>query len=173
MLNGGAIAWRSHLQLTVALSTREAEYLALTEETTELKGLRTFLAELGYKNHTNCEASVLHSDNQSAIAWQRTLSHMHAQNTSTSDITSFVKQFPVQYNIIWVQYIPTAEMTADSVTKGLSREKHEKCGRRMGMTISRSVGVILHRRRCMGYRSMDIMAWMGINSLKDITVPGK
>ena len=47
MLNGGAIAWRSHLQPTVALSTMEAEYMALTEATKELIWLRTFLAELG------------------------------------------------------------------------------------------------------------------------------
>ena len=40
----------------------------------------------------------------------------------------------IQDQIIWVQYIPTAEMTADSLTKALGREKHEKCTARMGMT---------------------------------------
>ena len=47
MLNNGAVAWRNQRQPTVALSTMEAEYMALTEATKELKWVRTFLAELG------------------------------------------------------------------------------------------------------------------------------
>jgi hypothetical protein len=40
----------------------------------------------------------------------------------------------IQDKIIWDQHIPTAEMTADSLTKALGREKHEKCTVRMGMS---------------------------------------
>ena len=43
MLNNGAIAWRSKRQVTVALSTTEAEYMALTEATKELQWMRQFL----------------------------------------------------------------------------------------------------------------------------------
>jgi ribonuclease HI len=115
MLNGRAIAWRSHLQLTVALSTMEAEYMALTEAIKELKWLRTFLAELGYKNQTNSEATVLHSDNQSVIALAKNpVAHARAKHI---DIRHHFIREAVQDNIIWVQYIPTAEMTADSLTK--------------------------------------------------------
>src|SRR5579859_7266253 len=45
----------------------------------------------------------------------------------------FVRE-AIQDKIIWVQYIPTTEMTADSLTKALRRKKHEKCTARMGMT---------------------------------------
>src|SRR3989440_5576443 len=48
MLNNGAVAWRSQRQPTVALSTMEAEYMALTEATKELFWMRGFLTELGY-----------------------------------------------------------------------------------------------------------------------------
>ena len=37
MLNNGAVAWKSQRQATVALSTMEAEYMALTKATKELK----------------------------------------------------------------------------------------------------------------------------------------
>ena len=132
MLNGGAIAWRSHRQPTVALSTMEAEYMALTEAAKELKWLRTLLGELGYKNNNNSEATVLHSDNQSAIALAKNpVSHARAKHI---DIRHHFIREAIQDNIIWVQYIPTSEMTADSLTKALSRDKHEKCARRMGMT---------------------------------------
>src|SRR5436305_6692729 len=65
MLNNGAVAWRSQHQPTVALSTMEAEYMALTEATKELLCMRRFLTELGYgsNNSTN-----LFTDNQSALA---------------------------------------------------------------------------------------------------------
>ena len=43
MLNNGAVAWRSQRQPTVALSTMEAEYMALTEATKELKWIGTRL----------------------------------------------------------------------------------------------------------------------------------
>ena len=39
-LAGGAISWNSRLQKTVALSSTEAEYMALKEETKEAIALR-------------------------------------------------------------------------------------------------------------------------------------
>ena len=45
MLNNGAIAWRSKRQVTVALSTTEAEYVALAEATTELTWMPQFLQD--------------------------------------------------------------------------------------------------------------------------------
>jgi len=39
----------------------------------------------------------------------------------------------MENKIIWVQYIPTAEMMANSLTKALRCEKHEMCTAHMGM----------------------------------------
>jgi len=64
MLNNGAIAWKSRRQPTVALSTMESEYMALTDATKELKWVRTLLAELGYSNGKSDEPTDLFSDNQ-------------------------------------------------------------------------------------------------------------
>ena len=137
MLNNGAIAWKSRRQPNVALSTMESEYMGLTDATKELKWVRTLLAELGYPNgkpngKSNGEPTDLFSDNQGAIALAKNpVSHSRAKHI---DIRHHFVREAIQDQIIWVQYIPTAEMTADSLTKALGREKHEKCTTRMGMS---------------------------------------
>nr|KYP48757.1 Retrovirus-related Pol polyprotein from transposon TNT 1-94 [Cajanus cajan] len=45
---GGAVAWQSRLQRCVALSTIEAEFIAITEACKELLWLKKFLQELGF-----------------------------------------------------------------------------------------------------------------------------
>jgi hypothetical protein len=131
MLNNGAIAWRSRLQPTVTLSTMESEYMAPTKATKELKWVRTLLAELGYSNG-DTEPTDLFSDSQSAIALAKNpVSHARAKHI---DICHHFVREAIQDGIIWVQHIPTAEMTADSLTKALGREKHEKCTARIGMS---------------------------------------
>ena len=135
MLNNGAIAWKSRRQPTVALSTMESEYMALTEATKELKWIRTLLAELGYSNGNNAADAPptdLFSDNQSAIALAKNpVSHARAKHI---DLRHHFVREAIQDKVIWVQYIPTTEMTTDSLTTALGREKHEKCTARMGMT---------------------------------------
>jgi len=132
MLNNGAIAWKSRRQPTVALSTMESEYMALTDATKELKWVKTLLAELGYSNGKSNEPTELYSDNQGAIALAKNpVSHSRVKHI---DLRHHLVREAIQDRIIWVQYIPTTEMTADSLTKALGREKHEKCTIRMGMT---------------------------------------
>src|SRR5579871_773569 len=53
MLNNGAIAWKSQRQATVALSTMEAEYMALTEAMKELIWIKNLLAELGHSSKSD------------------------------------------------------------------------------------------------------------------------
>ncbi|PON33692.1 hypothetical protein PanWU01x14_350640, partial [Parasponia andersonii] len=62
-LGGTAVGWVSKLQKIVALSTTEAEYVAVTEASKELIWLQSFLEELGQ----NYGKSTLHCDSQSAI----------------------------------------------------------------------------------------------------------
>ncbi|WVZ14797.1 hypothetical protein V8G54_012363 [Vigna mungo] len=57
------VSWMSQVQKIVALSTTEAEYVAVTEASKELIWLQGLLTKLGFIQ----EMSVLHSDSQSAI----------------------------------------------------------------------------------------------------------
>ena len=65
LLSGGAVSWRSLKQKCVALSTAEAEYIAMASTAQESVWLRQLIAEL-----TNIlEApTLIYEDNQSAIA---------------------------------------------------------------------------------------------------------
>ena len=133
MLNNGAIAWRSKRQVTVALSTTEAEYMALAEATKELKWMRQLLEDLGQGPGKELDPTVLHTDNQGAISLAKNpVSHAKSKHI---DIRHHFVRDAVMDKIIWLQYVPTNEMTADSLTKALSRQKHEKCAIGMGMTM--------------------------------------
>jgi len=62
-LGGTVVSWSSTLQKIVALSTTEAEYVAVSESAKEIVWLQSFLKELGKMNGKG----TLYSDSQSAI----------------------------------------------------------------------------------------------------------
>ena len=66
MMNDGCISWRSKKQRTVALSSTEAEYMALNEAVQEVICLQAFLCEIGEMSLN--EAVKIHEDNQRSIA---------------------------------------------------------------------------------------------------------
>ena len=61
VLNSGCIIWRSKKQRSVALSSTEAEYMALSEATQEAVWLKSFMRELGEEAGDN--ALVVYEDN--------------------------------------------------------------------------------------------------------------
>ena len=80
------MAWQSRLQKCVALSTTEAEFIAITEACKELLWLKKFLQGLGLKQ----ERYVFHCDSQSAI-------HL----SKNSSIHSRSKHIDVRYH--WIR----------------------------------------------------------------------
>ncbi|GKE32311.1 hypothetical protein Tco_1451633 [Tanacetum coccineum] len=62
-MGGTAVSWMSRIQKCVAMSTTEAEYMAIVEAGKELVWLKNFLKELD-RAQTEC---FLFCDNQSAI----------------------------------------------------------------------------------------------------------
>ena len=61
-----SISWRSIKQKAVALSTAEAEYMALSEVAKEIIWLRRVLKQLGYPQEF---PTLIYEDNQSCISW--------------------------------------------------------------------------------------------------------
>ena len=121
MMAGAAVNWGSQRQHSVALSTVEAEYMALCAATQEAMFVRQLLADLGQQQS---EPSVMMDDNQGCIALSK--------NTMT---TKRSKHINVRYHYcrekvaagdILVVYCPTADMLADVLTKPLPRDRHVK-----------------------------------------------
>lgn len=124
----GAVSWRSKLQPIVALSTTEAEYVAAVEAGKEMIWMRNLLGELGYKFTA---PSILCMDNQSAISVAKNPEH-HGRMKHL-DLRWYWLRDVVEDGLITPQFIPTAEMPADLLTKPLPRVKVETCREMMGL----------------------------------------
>ncbi|KAM1671634.1 hypothetical protein ACFXTN_036619 [Malus domestica] len=114
---GGPISWRSILQSTVALSTTEAEYMAVTEAIKEAIWLQGLLDDLGVQqDHVD-----VHCDNQSAIHLAKNQVH-HARMKHIDVRFHFVREIIDEGDIL-LQKIGTADNPADMLTKPVSLHK--------------------------------------------------
>ena len=127
-LSGGAISWSSKRQATVALSSTEAEYMALSQTTREAIWLRTLLAELNYPQEG---ATTLFEDNQSAIALAKNPVH-HARSKHIDIQHHYIRE-KIESKEIDINYMPTDAMIADALTKPLARPKFSKFVAEMGL----------------------------------------
>ena len=131
-LNGGAISWASHRQPVVALSSTEAEYMALTQAVKEVLWLRTLFVEIGPPKHAT-EISKIYSDNQGAIALANNPG-FHARSKHIDIQYHFICTHVDQENgTVNLLYCPTEDMTAYVLTKGLPRDHHQKHAAAMGL----------------------------------------
>ncbi|GKA20789.1 retrovirus-related pol polyprotein from transposon TNT 1-94 [Tanacetum coccineum] len=83
LVQGCVVSWKAMLQHVVALSTIEAEYMALTEAVKEAIWLRGLLEELGVELNT----VAVNCDNQGAIHLSRNHVFMRGLSTSMCVIT--------------------------------------------------------------------------------------
>lgn len=128
ILGGAPISWESKKQRTVALSSAEAEYVAMSEACRESTFLKRLIEELTTKE---CHAIMLYSDSQSAI--QIAKNPVHHQRTKHIDVRCHYIREALNDNIVKVEYLQTEEMTADILTKALPRCKNEFCVRGMNL----------------------------------------
>jgi hypothetical protein len=127
-LGNCTISWRSKKQPIVALSSTEAEYIALCAATQEIVWLRRLLEGV---DHEQGGATVVYKDNQGAMSLSRNPKD-HSRTKHIDVKYHFVRE-NVEKEVIDVVYIPTAEMLADSLTKGLAKPKFEKFREAMGV----------------------------------------
>jgi hypothetical protein len=121
-LNGGPISWASRRQPTVALSTTEAEYMAMCQAIREASWLRQLLIELGVCQKN--EPIEVHADNKSAIALGKN-PEFHKRSKHIDVQYHYVRE-QVQNGQVVTPYLSTAHMVADGLTKALSPELHQR-----------------------------------------------
>lgn len=124
---GDPVLWCTRKQTCVALSSTEAEFIALATATSELLWLRQLLCELSIDTK---ESIPVFEDNQSCI---HALNNWNVKRLKHIDIKyNFIKDLH-QKKIISVQYIPTGEQKADVLTKGLSYDVFKYHRQNLGM----------------------------------------
>lgn len=129
-LGGGAVSWNSKRQPTVALSTTEAEYMALTQCTKEAVWLKRLLCDLHY--HQVGPIEIL-EDNQGCMALAKNpVSHARTKHI---DIQHHFIREKVQSGEVELRYCRSAQMPADLLTKALTKEAHFKFMDMMGLKL--------------------------------------
>ena len=117
--NGPVISWKSRKQPTVALSTCEAEYMALASAIQEAKFLRQLLGELIGKN--KAKATDIYCDNQSAILLSK--NPVQHQRSKHIDIRYHFIRSEILSKTVNVKYVTSEENLSDLLTKPITRFK--------------------------------------------------
>jgi hypothetical protein len=126
---GGSITWGSRKQGLTALSTTEAECLALTETAQEAVWLRTLLEELNLPQ----DPTPIYEDNQGTIALAAN-PQFHRRSKHFNPKLNFIREKLFE-NQIEIEYCPTNQMTADVLTKALPKITHQAHVESLGLAL--------------------------------------
>ncbi|GJV89155.1 retrovirus-related pol polyprotein from transposon TNT 1-94 [Tanacetum coccineum] len=121
------VSWMSKKQDCTAMSSVEAEYVALSASCAQVMWMRTQLQDYGF----NYNKIPLYYDSQSAIA----ISCNPVQHSRTKHIHTryhFIKE-QVENGIIELYFVRTEYQLADMFTKALSEDRFQYLVRRIGM----------------------------------------
>ena len=120
-VGGTAVSWKSRKQSCVALSTAEAEYIALSQAAQEAIWLKQLNTDLKVESS---EPTTIYEDNQAAICLSKN-PQGHGKSKHI-DIKYHYIRDQVHNRTIELKYCPTENMVADMLTKGLAKERFEK-----------------------------------------------
>ncbi|GJS94799.1 retrotransposon protein, putative, ty1-copia subclass [Tanacetum coccineum] len=130
MVHDCVVSWKSTLQHVVALSTTEAEYMALTEAVKESIWFKGLLIELGI----NLRSVVMNCDNQSAIHLSRN-AMFHERTKHLNVRYHFIREI-VESKEIEVGKIGTKNNAAKAFTKVVPGPKFKYCMKILGVGIN-------------------------------------
>ncbi|XP_044316696.1 secreted RxLR effector protein 161-like [Drosophila rhopaloa] len=128
ILAGAAVSWEARKQRTVALSSTESEYLAMSSAAKEAVYLKALLNSLGW----TCETVKIFNDNQIAQSLVKGFG-FHPRRKQI-DVRHHFIQDMYKSGDIDIEYMQTDKMPADVMTKGLNSFKHSNCISWLGIT---------------------------------------
>ena len=129
LAGNGAITWYSRKQISVVLSSTEAEYVALSEAAQEACWLRSLYRELGLLQQK--VPTLIWGDNKGAVVmvknpqFHKCLKHIEIH-------WHWVRNL-VQEGTIYINGCHDPDQTADVLTKALPCPKHKKHTNDMGL----------------------------------------
>ena len=118
MMSGAATSWRSKKQSSIALSTAEAEYMALASAAQEAIWMRQLTTELRSKP---VGATEIYEDNQSTICMAKS-PQFHGRSKHIGIKYHFIRE-QVENGTVFLRYCRSESMIADMLTKGLHRDQ--------------------------------------------------
>ena len=118
---GGPVTWSSKRQATVALSTVEAEYVAMSRCAQQMAWMKTWLDEVQIEHEV---PGVIMGDNRGAIALAKnTKDHGKVKHI---DIRHHYLRELVKSGTIIFEQVASTDNLADLFTKPLSRDHHHR-----------------------------------------------
>ena len=121
MMAGGPVAWSSKRQATVALSTVEAEYVAMSRCAQQMAWMHSWLDEVEIEYS---RPGLIRGDNRGAIALTKnTKDHGKVKHI---DIRHHYIRDLLRAGILAIEQVPSADNLADLFTKSLARDHHHR-----------------------------------------------
>jgi ribonuclease HI len=120
-LNGSVVSWVSKKQATIALSSAEAEYMAISAAMQEIKWIEQLLTELNVKVTRTAQ---LFCDNQAAIAISQ--NDVHHARTKHIDIRHHYIREAIHKKEVNLSWIRSEDQLADIFTKALPRQVFQR-----------------------------------------------
>lgn len=134
LLNGGPISWKSKQQSLVTSSTHDAEYVGLAIASREIIWLRkVILVLLPHYTELHMPANTLYCDNQGSIATANQPSYSISGRSKHIDVRFHIIRDAAANGLIRLEYLRTSDMTADILTKSLSKELHLRHVKGLGL----------------------------------------
>ena len=121
MLYGGPISWGSRKQTSVATSSTESEYIAMSSCAKQSQWIAQILRDMGFPRFIGNNPYIVQikGDNQGALALVKN-PHLHERSKHIDIQYHHIRDLEARKRIA-VSYIPTTDMVADGMTKPLDR----------------------------------------------------
>jgi hypothetical protein len=128
LFGGAAISWYSKKQVSVSLSSTEAEYYSLGDAVKESIWIKQLMDELGLQIENPI---TINQDNMSTMAIA--INPIQHQKTKHIDIRMHFIREHLERKNIKLAHCPTENMIADILTKALPPSQHGKLTKMMGL----------------------------------------
>ena len=128
-IGGTVVTWNSKKQSCIALSTGEAEYMALLSASQEAIWIRELNSDLG---NQQSQPTLILEDNQLTIAMAKNPQY-HGRSKHINSKFHFVREQVSNSKVCLKYNCPTEDMLADMMTKAVGPEKLNRLKRQCGM----------------------------------------